>query len=339
VGRFISLLKKIAARAMQLPDRRYREFYAQRMVVDPDKRTRRANKVAAALPRFAPEVVAGVDEVFSALDNIGYARTPGFWTPQMAREIRGFFADKTCSDPYYPERGRFNPPNDVPKGVHVAYFDAELVVPTPHIFEIVNNPVVLGAVARVLGATPTISYMAVWWSLPAGDGTAQQAENFHRDFDDWRFAKYIVYLTDVDEDSGPHIFIPGSHKQNKLLPIRCYTAEEIAGAFGQGNAKLFVGPAGTSFLENTYGFHRGLQEQTASCARRDLLLARDPLWPSRAHRGNRTKWNSGRHRFLCQRIYCTPDEARDRMKRVDDVWLPVSMKEDPVSAGAALPSA
>src|SRR4029077_21184685 len=33
------------------------------------------------------------------------------------------------------------------------------------------------------------------------------------------------------------------------------------------------------------------------------------------------------------------DEARDRMKRVDDVWLPASRKEDPVSAGAALPSA
>ena len=132
------MLKKIAARAMQLPDRRYREFYAQRMVVDPDKRTRRANKVAAASPRYEPGVVAGVDEVFSALDNIGYARTPGFGTPQMAREIRGFFANKTCSDPYYPELGRFNPPN-VPKGVHVAYFDAELVVPTPHIFEIVNN--------------------------------------------------------------------------------------------------------------------------------------------------------------------------------------------------------
>jgi hypothetical protein len=222
---------------MQLTDRRYREFYAQRMVVDPDKRTRRANKVAAASPRYEPGVVAGVDEVFSALDNIGYARTPGFGMAQMAREIRGFFADKTCSDPYYPERGRFNPANDVPKGVHVAFFDAELVVQTPHIFEIVNNPVVLGAAARVLGATPTISYMAV---------------------DDWRFVKYIVYLTDVDADSGPHIFIPGSHKQNKLLPIRRYTAEEIAGAFGEGNERLFVGPAGTSFLENTYGFHRGL---------------------------------------------------------------------------------
>ena len=259
MGRFISLLKKIAARAMQLTDRRYREFYAQRMVVDPDKRTRRANKVAAALPRYAPRVVAGVGEVFSALDNIGYARTPpGFGMAQMAREIRGFFADKTCSDPYYPERGRFNPANDVPKGVHVAFFDAELVVQTPHIFEIVNDPVVLSAVARVLGAKPTISHMVVWWSLPAGDGTAQETENFHRDVDDWCFVKYFVYLTDVDEESGPHIFIPGSHKQNKLLPVRRYTTEEIAGAFGEGNEKLFVGPAGTSFLENTYGFHRGL---------------------------------------------------------------------------------
>src|ERR1700730_1746545 len=59
VERFLSLLKKIGTRAMQLTDRRYREFYAQRMVVDPDKRARRAKKGAPAAPRGAHRMGAG----------------------------------------------------------------------------------------------------------------------------------------------------------------------------------------------------------------------------------------------------------------------------------------
>jgi hypothetical protein len=47
------------SKVAKFKDRRYLEFYAQRMVMDPGKRTRRANKVAEALPRYAQEVVAG----------------------------------------------------------------------------------------------------------------------------------------------------------------------------------------------------------------------------------------------------------------------------------------
>jgi hypothetical protein len=257
-----NLLQKIATRAIQLTDRRYRLFYAQRLVFDLDKRMRRADQVAAALARYGAEPLAGVDEIFATLDKDGYAMTPGFVTQRMAAELRKYFADKTCSDPYRPGHQPFNPVNGFPQGTHVAYFGEELIAGAPHVFEIINNPVLLGAVARVLGAKPTIGFIAAWWSLPAADGTAQQAENFHRDVDDWRFVKYFVYLTDVDEESGPHIFIPGSHKQNKLTSIRRYTEEEVAEAFGAGNEKRFVGPAGTSFLENTYGFHRGLPAET-----------------------------------------------------------------------------
>jgi hypothetical protein len=252
------LLKKILTRSVQLTDRRYRDFFLQRAVTDMRKRTTYAEKVTEMLPCYDAKPVPGVDEVFAALDKDGYAMTPGLVTPEMAADIRNFFADKYCCDPYRPELGQFNPPNDVPEGVHVAFFDAKLVVQAPCIFEIVNHPLVLGAVARVLGAKPTLSYMAVWWSLPAGDGEAQLAENFHRDVDDWRFVKYFVYLTDVDEEAGPHVFIPGSHKQNKLTKIRRYSEDEIADAFQKGNEKVYIGPAGTSFIESTYGFHRGL---------------------------------------------------------------------------------
>ena len=49
VGRFILLLKKVATRTMQLTDRRYRQFYLQRTVVDSDKRTRRADTLGTLL--------------------------------------------------------------------------------------------------------------------------------------------------------------------------------------------------------------------------------------------------------------------------------------------------
>ena len=39
------------------------------------------------------------------------------------------------------------------------------------------------------------------------------AQFFHWDNDFSKFLKLYIYLTDVDEDSGPHIYIPKSHKK------------------------------------------------------------------------------------------------------------------------------
>jgi len=70
--------------------------------------------------------------------------------------------------------------------------------------------------------------------------------------------KFFLYLTDVDDTAGPHIYVKGSHKEDVLLKIRRYTDEEVEGAFGADRIVHFTGPAGTCFLENTYGIHRGL---------------------------------------------------------------------------------
>ena len=116
----------------------------------------------------------------------------------------------------------------------------------------------LAVAAGMLGAKPTISYMTAWWSLPAGDGTAQHAEKFHRDVDDWRFVKLFCYLTDVDDASGPHAFVRGSHRVNRLTQIRRFSDEEVDRAFDARNIVRFTGAAGTCFLENTNGVHRGI---------------------------------------------------------------------------------
>jgi len=251
------LKEKIVLGLKIATDGRYRKFFLQRAFTDMDVRMRRAAAVAARLPAFDehnPESHAKA----ASLENQGFVFVDGLIDPKWLAEMKAYFAAQVCSDPYRSHLGTFKGPDQVPAGTHVAFYSNEVVVRAPHALEIANNPKVLGIVAKALGAKPTISSMNTWWSVPAGDGTAQHAEKFHRDVDDWKFIKLFCYLTDVDEGAGPHIFVRTSHRLNRLGAIRRYSEEEVFAAFGADNVMRFIGPAGTSFLENTYGMHRGL---------------------------------------------------------------------------------
>jgi ectoine hydroxylase-related dioxygenase (phytanoyl-CoA dioxygenase family) len=124
--------------------------------------------------------------------------------------------------------------------------------------DIANDPRVLLVVEGALGAKPTLAAIRVWWSTPTQSGEPEHAELFHRDVDDLRFIKLFVYLTDVDENTGPHMFVSGSHRQNRLTAISRYGDSEVEQAFGSRNILSITGKAGTAFLENTFGVHRGV---------------------------------------------------------------------------------
>lgn len=123
--------------------------------------------------------------------------------------------------------------------------------------KIANDPGVLNLAKDFLNATPTISNVNMWWSV-GGKEQAEDAQLFHRDVDDFRFIKLFIYLTDVDENSGPHTYVKGSSSSNKLLKIRRYQDEEIHQTFGKENVIEFTRPKGSAFMVNTYGFHKGL---------------------------------------------------------------------------------
>jgi hypothetical protein len=253
----MSLSGKIKFCFQAVTDPRYRQFFLQRQVTDLPARERRADAVARRLPASNKNGNDVSAEGAAALRKDGYWLVNDLIRSEWLPEMVAYFKDQKCSDPYQPKLGLFDALTAVPKNVHVAYFSNEIVARAPHAFAIANDDTVLGAVSEMLGAKPTISYMTAWWSLPA-DGTAQQAENFHRDVDDWRFVKLFCYLTDVDETAGPHVFVLGSHRANRLTEIRRFSDDEVTNTFGAGNIHRFSGPAGTAFLENTYGVHRGV---------------------------------------------------------------------------------
>jgi hypothetical protein len=234
-------------------DPRYRYYYWQRRIEDIAERDRAAAKIALTLPRYdGPR-----DQDSATLDREGILHLPSLLDDQALSEMRDYFAARPAADPYRPELGAFIGPEAAPSATHVAFFSNEIVVHAPHALEVANHPRILSAVSAVLGAKPTISYMTAWWSLPAG-GAPEHAELYHRDYDDLRFIKLFLYLTDVDDTNGPHAFVRGSHRSDKLVERVRFTEEDVAACFAPEDRLRMAGKAGTAFLENTFGLHRGI---------------------------------------------------------------------------------
>jgi hypothetical protein len=251
------MLKDKLARGLKiLTDTRYRQFYSQRRIQRMSSRERMANRLASRLPVF--KTTRDTSAQSEELKERGYLFLDNLISAEQIRAMHRFFSENMCADPYRPALGNFIAPGDAPPQTHVAFFSNESVIRAPHVLDIANDPRVLGIVSGFLGAKPTISYMTAWWSMPHEDGKAEQAEQFHRDVDDIRFVKLFCYLTDVDETSGPHMFVPGSQNIARLTRIRRYEDSEVIQAFGADSLSTFTGKAGTAFLENTYGLHRGI---------------------------------------------------------------------------------
>ena len=126
-----------------------------------------------------------------------------------------------------------------------------------------SDPLILQIVKNFLGDRGKYIGCQLVWSFPAKAGKSEQnafSQLFHIDTDDWRFLKFFWYLTEVDELSGPHVVIAGSH-QGKLfrhqLAAGRYTDDVIHNAYGRNNEVVIVGPAGTGFVEDTTAYHKG----------------------------------------------------------------------------------
>ncbi len=133
----------------------------------------------------------------------------------------------------------------------------------PAIKNLERDPTLLAITAKYLHAEPVHLGTSLWWSFPVSARPAQQAkaaQRFHFDLDDYRFVKFFFYLTDVDEFSGPHICICGSHKKQKFLHqlLRGRSSDkDIVDYYGAENVTTICGKAGFGFAEDTIAFHKG----------------------------------------------------------------------------------
>lgn len=237
-------------------DTRYLPFLLQRRVKRPAWRDRLGAMVANRRPgkawadRLDPALAAD-------LEANGISQFGRLLTPEQIADVRRHLEAVKIADPYQPQSTAFFPmANDRPSRTHVAYHEPADVLAAPHLLALANRPELLALAETFLGCKPTIGYFAAWWSFAAHDG-AQAAEMFHRDVDDLKFIKLFVYLTDVDDRRGPHVYVRASSKVAKLDAIRRFDDAEVEDAFGKEAIMVLKGEAGEGFLENTYGIHKG----------------------------------------------------------------------------------
>ncbi|MDR2877912.1 MAG: phytanoyl-CoA dioxygenase family protein [Chromatiales bacterium] len=185
-------------------------------------------------------------------------RTQGFTmidpllTPKQLDEVNAYLQ---ASDLVAPNGQRF-PTGHAPTGVNVASYSLATMLSCPHVWGLMNHPRMLAVAEAFLGCTPTISGARIDW-YGAHEGGPCDVQQFHRDYDDWKFLKMFVYLTDVDDDTGPHEYIARSHLGSGRVRAIPYQPEEIAAEYGKDAFTRICGPRGTSFMADTWGIHKG----------------------------------------------------------------------------------
>ncbi len=147
------------------------------------------------------------------------------------------------------------------------YFDdvPELNLENPFI-QLALQDSILNTVNSYMGMRTKFYYFTLNKTMPrGGDSKAIQSMRWHRDPEDKKMVKVFMYLNDVDETTGPFVYIPETHFEGKLgylfppepprgaLP----PPEEIAKIIPESKIKTCVGKAGTIIFCDTRGIHRG----------------------------------------------------------------------------------
>jgi len=125
------------------------------------------------------------------------------------------------------------------------------------VLDILGSHRLLNLAQEFLGCKPILDLVLMWWLTNYDNNdSSKSAQYFHFDMDRPRFLKVFFYLTDVDEENGPHIYAKSSNNEKpaQLYKSRRFKDAEIETHYQVDHIK---GKAGTILLVNTSGFHKG----------------------------------------------------------------------------------
>jgi hypothetical protein len=182
-------------------------------------------------------------------------------------EVSAFAADALC----YANAERHRPLDRFARGCPMSadivvgdYLDG--VAECDAIRRLWRDPNILAIARGCLGTRPLPLRSRLWWSFPSdrasGVMRAQHSQDlFHFDLDDWRAVKFFFYITDVGPENGPHIYVRKSHRHRAVFdqfsPFKSRSSRHIKAKYGKDSLAVMLGPAGTGFVEDPYGFHTG----------------------------------------------------------------------------------
>ncbi|RJF76797.1 hypothetical protein D3877_28345 [Azospirillum cavernae] len=145
--------------------------------------------------------------------------------------------------------------------------DAQTLLDDPDIQALMCDPSLFSFMQQHLGCEPICVGPVMRWSVPS-DRTSPSdalAQLYHWDADAVKWLKIFLYLTDVDETSGPHVYIKGTHRpyaKPKDLLNRFYARisdEDIERYYDEDQIITVCGPQGSIIFGDTRCYHKGLK--------------------------------------------------------------------------------
>lgn len=201
-----------------------------------------------------------IDETVDALRRDGYAVLRRRLDDEACASLEACARRSTCSlEPhpaFPPDRQRFD--DTEPRAIRYDLDEAD-IVGCAGAQQLLSDASLLAVAQRYLGAPPVQDLLAMWWSAAVGPpDSSAAAQQFHFDLDRLSFLKVFVYLTEVNEHTGPHVYVRGTHRDvpRQFRKDRRYSDAEVVPIFGE-DIRTISGPRGTVFLADTRGLHKG----------------------------------------------------------------------------------
>lgn len=218
-------------------------YYVQRLVTNLTARRCIIQALAAGVRLRHGTLATGREpdlrNVVSELQRDGIARLPDLFSATQLADVVDHFTSQRFAH----------------RTKTTAAYSLESIVACPWLMEAVNRLDMLRLASAYIGCMPTLQALGVRWSYPGKASADVQA--FHRDPDDWRFLKLFVYLTNVDEESGPHVYVAGTHRTRSPWRAKTYAQSMIESRYGE-NVRTILGASGTTFAADTNGIHAGI---------------------------------------------------------------------------------
>jgi hypothetical protein len=207
-----------------------------------------------------------IEQVVGNLEENGLFQ--GLYLPNhIVKEIFDFSLSRTCYAMRKPNMGFHVLEREKAqiyyqtKILSAKYFNTASQCPAIKMLE--RDPTLIKIAAEYLKTTPVHIGNSLFWSFPTDSDIYEQSKSaqvFHCDLDDYKFLKFFFYLTDVDLDCGPHVYILKSHNRKKLsyqfLRGRA-TETNLINYYGAENIMTLCGSAGWGFAEDSFGHHKG----------------------------------------------------------------------------------
>ena len=199
-----------------------------------------------------------IDPAVAGLSSDGFYVFQHVVDSTLTDKIRAYAEQAPC----YP-RGVEGPPVTYPRSVpEVGRYDLreEAALGSPEVQEFVTDPAMAVIAQQYLGQPVLMDEVAFWWTTNRrAEDASLNAQMFHQDRDRLSFLKFFIYLTDVTPDTGPHVYVRGSHRSIpwSLRADGRITAEAVQKAGLGHEVKELSGPAGTLLAVDTIGLHKG----------------------------------------------------------------------------------